>query len=149
MYTKSSAVRRWTWMRPRDGVLAMLMETGYDDAVVTILAAADGSACMYFSSGVGMIGAGEYEQVREVVFETLSELGKHLPALERADAYPLPGTGRTRFYAVTDRGVFTAEASEDLLGHQKHELSPLFHQVHKLITYMRIADEQRRSQEPE
>jgi hypothetical protein len=136
-------------LEPRNGMLALLMETGYDKAVVTVLGVADGSASMYFSNGGGLIGAGEYEQVREVVFETLSEVKKYVTVLERADAYPLPDSGRTRFYAVTDQGVLTAEASEDLLGDENHELSPLFHQVHKLIGYMRAADEHRRSQDAE
>ena len=133
-------------LQPRNRVMALLMETGYDEAAVTVLAAADGSASMYFSNGGGLIGAGEYEQVREVVFETLSEVQKHEALLSQTDAYPLPAPGRTRFYVVTDQGVLTAEASEDLLGNEKHELSPLFHQVHKLIAYMRAAEEHRQSQ---
>ena len=133
----------------RNGILALLMETGYDKAAVTVLAAADGSASMYFSNGGGLIGAGEYEQVRDVVFETLSEVKKYETSLSLTDAHPLPELGRTRFYVVTDQGVLTAEASEDLLGNEKHELSPLFHQVHKLIAYMRAAEEHRRSQDSE
>jgi hypothetical protein len=133
----------------RSGIYALLMETGYDDAAVTIVATADGSASMYFSNGGGLIGVGEYEQVREVVLETLSELGKYLSNLENTEAFPLPEIGRTRFYAVTDQGVLTAEAAENVLGNEKHELSPLFHQVHKLIGYMRTAEEHRRSQESE
>jgi len=136
-------------LQPRNGILALLMETGYDEAAVTVLAAADGSASMYFSNGGGLIGVGEYEQVQEVVFETLSEVKKHETLLSLTDAYPLPALGRTRFYVVTDQGVLTAEASEDLLGNEEHQLSPLFHQVHKLIAYMRAADEHRQSQDSE
>lgn len=135
-------------LQARNGVFALLMETGYNEAAVTVLASADGSASMYFSNGGGLIGAGEYEQVREVVFETLSELEEHLPSLDPTNTYPLPEVGQTRFYAVTEKGVLTTEAAEDLLGNEKHELSPLFHQVHKLIAYMRAADEHRRSQSP-
>ncbi len=133
-------------LQPRNGMLALLMETGYDDAAVTVLAAADGSASLYFSNGGGLIGAGEYEQVREVVFETLSEAERHVSRLERTDSFPLPEKGRTRFYAVTIDGVLTAEAAEVLLGEEKHELSPLFLEVHKLIAYIRAADEHRQSQ---
>jgi len=133
----------------RNGVYALLMETGYDDAAVTVVAAADGSASMYFSNGGGLIGVGEYQQVREVVLETLSDLGKYFSSLENTETFPLPDLGRTRFYAVTDQGVLTAEAAEDVLGNEKHELSPLFHQVHKLIGYMREAEEHRRNQESE
>ena len=136
-------------LKPRNGVFAVLMETGYDDAVVTVVATADGSASMYFSNGGGLIGAGEYDQVREVVFESLSESEKYANNLDATESYPLPGLGQTRFYVVTERGTLTAEAPTDLLGNEKHELSPLFHQIHKLIAYMREADEHRRSQRSE
>ena len=92
-------------VQPRSGMLVLLMETGYEEAAVTVLAVADGSASMYFSTGGGLIGAGEYEAVREVVFETLAEAETHLPELERTDEFPLPGPDRTRFYAVTEQGV--------------------------------------------
>ncbi len=131
------------------GIFALLMETGYEDAVATIVATADGSTSMYLSNGGGTIGAGEYEQVREVVFETLSETAKYVGKLNPTESYPLPTFGQTRFYVVTDGGVLTGAADEDLLGNEKHELSPLFHQVHKLISYIRTAEEHRRSQESE
>jgi len=134
-------------IKSRDGVLALLMETGYNDAAATILAAADGSVSLYLSNGGGVIGAGEYEQVREIVFETLSEVGNFTDELERTATYPLPEFGRVRFYLVTDHGVYTAEASKDSLGNGKHKLSPLFNQVQKLIAYMRAAEEHRRGQE--
>ncbi len=130
----------------RNGIRALLMEIGYDDAAVTILAFSDGTASMYFSHGGGLIGAGEYEPVREVVFETLSAVGRSLESLDHTDAFPLPDPGRTRFYAVTDNGVLTAEASEESLGNDEHELSPLFFQVHKLIAAMRVARERHDSQ---
>lgn len=133
----------------RDGIYALLMETGYEDAVATIVATADGSTSMYFSSGGGTIGAGEYEQVRVVVFETLSETARFVEKLNLTESYPLPTFSQTRFYVVTDSGVLTGAADEDLLGNEKHELSPLFHQVHKLIAYIRTAEEHRRSQESE
>ncbi|MEO1248071.1 MAG: hypothetical protein AAFX56_20520 [Pseudomonadota bacterium] len=136
-------------LEPRNGVFALLMETGYDEAAVTIVAAADGSASMYFSNGGGTIGAGEYEQVREVVFETLSETGKYLDELELTNSYPLPKLGQTRFFVVTDAGVLTSAAPEEMLGDEKHDLSPLFLQVHKLIAYIRTAEEHRRSRRSE
>ena len=41
------------------GVLAVLMETGYPEAVATLAAVMDGSASLYFSNGGGIIGGGE------------------------------------------------------------------------------------------
>src|SRR5437868_3065405 len=40
-------------------VLAFVMETGYPEAVATLVAVMDGSASLYFSNGGGIIGARE------------------------------------------------------------------------------------------
>ena len=128
---------------PRNGLFALLMETGYDEAAVTVVATADGSASIYFSNGGGIVGAGEYEQVREVVFETLSEASSYVDDFDASPEHPLPQPGETRFYAVTESGVTIAAAPEDDLGNERHALSPLFLQVHKLIAFIRAAEEHR------
>ena len=46
-------------------VLAVLMETGYPEAVATLVSVADGSSSLYYSNGGGIIGAGEYNQVHD------------------------------------------------------------------------------------
>jgi len=45
-----------------DRVIAVLMETGYPKAVVTLVSVVDGAASLYFSSGGGIIGGGENER---------------------------------------------------------------------------------------
>lgn len=41
-------------------VWAVLMETGYPDAIVTLVAIADGTVSIYFSNGGGIIGLGQH-----------------------------------------------------------------------------------------
>ncbi|MEL7538343.1 MAG: hypothetical protein AAFZ58_02880 [Pseudomonadota bacterium] len=135
-------------MEARDGVFALLMETGYAEAVVAVLAAADGSASLYFSNGGGIIGAGEYEQVREVVFETSTLIRAHADAFETVDVHPLPTPGQTRFFVVADRGVLSAAVQQATLVADQHALAPLFHQVHKLIAFIRAAEEHRQGRNP-
>ncbi|MHC4415713.1 MAG: hypothetical protein ACYS0G_10545 [Planctomycetota bacterium] len=117
--------------------LAVLMETGYPEAVATLVAVADGSASLYFSNGGGIIGGGEHEPVRAACasfIDLAARSGADLPA---TDEFPLPARGSVRFYVVTTAGVRTAEAVEDDLGHDRHELSPLFHGAQELITAIR------------
>ena len=118
---------------PRNGLFAVIMETGYDEAAATVLATSEGGASVYFSSGGGIIGAGNHDQVRDVIFETFVEAPKYLSQFKATKTYPLPQPGETRFYIVSDGEVLTAEASENALGEERHELSPLFHQMQKLI----------------
>ena len=44
-------------------VIALLMETGYPEAVATLVGVIDGSTSLYFSNGGGVIGAGAHPEV--------------------------------------------------------------------------------------
>ncbi len=131
-------------MAPADGVFAVLMETGYPGAVASLVAVADGTTSLYFSNGGGIIGAGAYPQVRDEALAFLEAAKAHLPALAPAGDTPLPREGRTRFTLVSEDGLFVAEAEEAELGEKRHALSPLFLQGHRLLAYVRAADEHRR-----
>ncbi len=55
--------------------------------------------------------------------------------------HPLPAQGRVRFYVRTFGGLVTAEADEDDLGYERHELSPVFRAGHAVISEIREIDE--------
>ena len=118
-------------------VIAILMETGYADAVATLVAVVDGTASMYFSNGGGVVGAGEHDAVRETAFAMLLSAQDYVQEATLTEEYPLPGESRVRFYLVTAGGVYTFEAAEDDLGYERHPCSPMFHRGHALITAIR------------
>lgn len=124
---------------PSDAVepVVILMETGYPEAVATLIAVADGTTSMYFSNGGGVIGAGEHDAVRTVSLAFLGKAPDFLTELTPTDNFPLPEEGRVRFYLVVDGGVLTAEAAEEDLGEGRHALSPLFLEGHRVIAAVR------------
>jgi hypothetical protein len=124
-----------------DEVHGVLMETGYPEAVITLVAMADGAASLYFSNGGGIIGAGEHKGPAVAARSLITFAAHNLKGMVPTDSTPLPAPGRTRFYALTSRGILTAEASEEDLGENRHALSPLFYAAHELITEMRSVDE--------
>lgn len=123
-------------------ITAVLMETGYPDAVATLVAVSDGTASLYFSNGGGIVGAGEHELVRSAVNAFLAVAAGYLPQAALADTFPLPAVNRVRFYFVTVRGVYTTEALEDDLGYERHSFSKLFFAGHDLIAAIREHDPQ-------
>jgi hypothetical protein len=124
-------------------LLALLMETGYPEAVVTLVGFADGSTSLYFSNGGGVIGAGEHAVVSEATHRWLETGTGYLECFQRADECPLPGEGETQFIAVTTGGTRTAREVEDVLGEGGHELSPLFYAAQDVIGQVRMVEEQR------
>jgi hypothetical protein len=121
-------------------LLALLMETGYPEAVATLVAVADGTTSLYFSNGGGMIGAGEHAPVAEAnrrFLETARSFIAQLP--EVSDPSP-PSVGLTQFVAVTPEDLRGAIAPEEELGEGRHSLSQLFYAGQDVITQMRVAE---------
>ena len=128
-------------------IFAVLMETGYPEAVATLIAVADGASSLYFSNGGGVIGAGEYKQVHDSSLALVNIAGTNIDKLSLAKEFPLPKCGYTRFYVVTPSGIYTNEVLEDDLGNERHALSPVFFQGHELISYIRAAKEHRSAEQ--
>src|SRR5687767_15138455 len=118
------------------------METGYPEAVATLVGLADGTTSMYFSNGGGMIGAGQHPQVAATTKRWLELAEEAVDALSEAPGeVELPDEGTTQLVAVTETGLRAARAPEDELGGGAHPLSPLFYAGHDVITAIRLVDE--------
>jgi len=127
----------------REQTFGVIMETGYPEAVVTLVALSDGTASLYFSNGGGMIGMGQHEGPAIAARSLISFADHNLKQLAPASETPLPRPGYTRFYVLTQGGTLTAEAKEADLGENRHVLSPLFYSAQELITEMREVEESR------
>lgn len=123
--------------------LAILMETGIERGSYSLVAIADGSASLYFSNGGGIIGAGEYPEVRKIVIDFLKLSKNYSDLLQKTSNYPLPKRDRTRFYIVGINSVVSAEFKEDDLGNERLPLSPLFLKGHELISAIQFVDKKR------
>ena len=126
---------------PKTGsdVCAVLMETGYAQAVATLVAFSDGSTSLYFSNGGGIIGGGGHESVRAANKLLIAAAQANLAAFAPAIQTPLPPVGVVKFYVRTSAVVLTAEAAEQELGEGRHPLSPLFYAGHNVIAAVRQA----------
>ncbi len=122
-------------------VWGVLMETGYPEAVATLVTIADGTVSLYFSNGGGIIGVGQHEGPRKASESFLAFAPQFLSRAKRTTDYPLPREGFTRFYFMTYDGVLTIEEKEDDLGNNRSPLSPLFHKAHDVISEARVIDE--------
>ena len=119
------------------------METGYPEATATLVALADGSASIYYSSGGGVIGGGPHESISAAAKRFVRLGGDFIPRMSPATEFPLPPIGRTRFYVLATKGVVSFETAVAELGEGKHAFSPLFFAGHEVITPLLAAGEKR------
>lgn len=121
---------------------AVMMETGYPEGTVTLVALLDGNASLYFENGGGIIGGITYEKVRSAAASMTTTAESFIPHCKRTDDFPLPKVSETIFYIKTNEGIFTSSATEEDYGENRHPLSPLFHAGHKVIRELRVAENQ-------
>ncbi len=119
-------------------ILALLMETGYEEALATLVAVVDGTTSLYFSNGGGFIGVGTHAAVAEASGRWLEKGQGFLPQLAAITDPPLPDAGLTQFVAVTREGLRGAVAPERELGEGRDALSPFFHAGQDVITQIRL-----------
>jgi len=130
-----------TLLDPTIPIIGVLMETGYDEAVASLVTVADGSASLYFSNGGGMIGLGEHEEPRKACIDFLSFANQFLSKSTPTSDFHLPSKGYTTFYFVTKDGISTATAKEKDLVKNRSPLSLLYYKAHEIISQARLIDE--------
>lgn len=119
---------------------ALLMETGYDIAVASLICLADGSASLYFSNGGGIIGGGQHESVATVAKRAVDAAAEYFEDMDATTDFPLPAVGHVRFQLLSAVGGRSTDALEQDLGNQVHRLSPLFYAGQHVITAIRTLD---------
>lgn len=132
---------------PEAPIHAVIMETGYPDAVATFACFRDGTVSLYLSTGGGVIGGGQQESVRNACVEMLSITNQYaqdfLAAGSPVSAFPLPASAEVFFYLITSDGVYQAKCMEDALAEQRDPFSALFNNCHTVMAEVRELEQNR------
>jgi len=114
-------------------VWGTMMELGYPDLTISLVALADGSCSVYLSDGTGAVGCGLYSEVRQMVSHMLNISQRMLPRCERVEQFPSPSASCARFYLLTGEGVFSTEASRLELDEGAVDIAELYYAGHNVI----------------
>lgn len=119
-------------------LLGLLMEWVQEPATVTLVAVTDGTTSLYFSTGGGIIGAGQHESVAQASHAWLEAGSEHLGDLHPVADPQLPSGGETQFVAVAAGGLRSASAVGEGLAAGRHALSPLWASAQDVLTQIRL-----------
>lgn len=122
-------------------VWGVLIETGYPVGIATLICFADGTASLYFSTGGGMLGSGDYLPVAEASKVLVVQAESHLSQMASVTEIPLPTVGQVIFSCLTYSGICSAEAAEVTLKSGDHPLSRLFVLAHETLEQLRLSAE--------
>lgn len=120
---------------------------GPDGAFATIVCMNDGSASLYFSSGGGIIGAGEHDSVRAKMLLVLQAAQRAMPGLASIDQVPDVSPEQMQFTVLTEGGMKSKAAPTEMLAKGSGPLTDLHNAVQALIFEIRVASE-KASDEP-
>ena len=123
----------------RDGVHVILMDWHVDKGTVTVVAAADGSASLFLSTGGGYIGGSEkVSAIRKAALHAVALATSLRFHFERTESSPLPSLGDVTFYINTGARVSCAVAAESRLRAGTDPLAGLSGAMQKIVTEYRL-----------
>ena len=94
---------------------------------------------MYFSSGKGILGAGDYSMVSVASSELVKTAERYLSQMQPTKEHPFPSPGYTRFYLLTYSGLYTREVQESLMdGERTQPMYGLYAFTQNVITQVRM-----------
>ncbi len=129
--------------RPHDiangGVHAVLMDWNVGNGTATVLAAADGSASIYLSSGGGYIGGGQkFPEIRDAALQGIQFATSLLSQFKRSETIDLPKNGEVFFYLTNNTGLHLAVANEAALKAGTDPLGSLGGIMQQIVSEYRV-----------
>jgi hypothetical protein len=122
-----------------DSVHSVLMDWNVTNGTATVLAAADGTASLYLSSGGGFLGGGQkYPEIRNAALHAVQLAADFFPHFKTTETIDLPAAGDVFFYLTTSNGVRMAVAKEANLRAGIDPLASLGATMQEIITQYRL-----------
>jgi hypothetical protein len=122
-------------------VWAAMMEMRLGKADVSLVAVAEGSTSLYFSTGGGIIGGGEHDSVRAANHKWLVAIDRFFPAFVARDAPLEVVAGAVSFAVLMYDGLRVARDTEERLIQKKSPLWPVRYLGEEIITALRLTTE--------
>lgn len=118
-------------------IFILVMDIGYPEAVASVVVSSAGDASIYFSTGGGVPGGIEHENVRLAVSAFLRQAAASRDSFAATSEYPYPVSGNVRFYLRTPEQTLFAEALERELREGAGALAPLYNAGQNVISELR------------
>jgi len=122
-------------------VYGVIMDWGIDTTTATIVSYQTGDASMYLSSGGGVIGGGQHQNVNSAAKLFVNLAQSYLDKATRSETNSLPHQDEVKFYLLTNKGTYVGH---DVMRNFENNTSswlPLFEDANKVLTELRMTTE--------
>lgn len=119
-------------------VFGVVMDWEMGGTVATTVAYLTGDASLYLSSGGGVIGGGQHQNVNNAAKQFVQLSQVYLEKATKTETTPLPETDIVKFYFLTNKGVFVRQ--EQMKNFENHSSAwyQLFEEGNKVLSELRL-----------
>lgn len=117
------------------------MDWNLGDGTMTLITFRTGDASMYLSSGGGVIGGGQHENVRSAVANCLNTADRYLKSGEKVEHSNLPRPNFVNFYFLTTGGHFLIVEEIQNFENESSQVYQLLNEANNVITQLRLISE--------
>jgi len=122
-------------------VFGIVMDWGMNSGIATTVSYQTGDASLYFSSGGGVIGGGQHENVNIAARKFVELAQIYLEKTIKTETIVLPKKDEVKFYLLTNNGIFVGEEQMRNFENKSSEWLDLFEEGNKVITELRLTTE--------
>jgi len=122
-------------------VYGIIMDWGMNGATATIVSCQTGDASLYLSSGGGVIGGGQHENVSSAAKHFVSLGQSFLDKATKTEKTTLPETDVIKFYLLTNKGIFVGQEQMKNFENRSSTWLSLFEEANLLLTELRKTTE--------
>ncbi len=122
-------------------VFAVIMDWGMDGAIATTVAYQTGDASLYLSTGGGVIGGGQHQNVNDAAKKFVDFAQSYLPNSTKTESNKLPKSDEVLFYFLTNDGMYVGKEHMDNFKTNSSPWLKLFEEGNKVLTELRIVNE--------
>lgn len=122
-------------------VYGVIMDWEMGGATATTVSYQTGDASLYLSSGGGVIGGGQHENVNSASKQFVSLAQTFFNKTTKTETTPLPTTDQVKFYLLTNNGVYVGQDIMKNFENKSSEWLKLFEEGNKVLTELRMTTE--------
>jgi hypothetical protein len=110
-------------------------------ATASTVAYQTGDASLYLSSGGGVIGGGQHQNVNSASKQFVSLAQTFLDKTTKTETTPLPATDEVKFYLLTNQGIFVGKETMKNFENNSSAWLKLFEEGNNVLTELRKTSE--------
>lgn len=126
-------------------IYGVIMDWDLGEGIMTLITYKTGDASMYLSTGGGVIGGGQHENVNKASKQFVKLADIYLDKAVKTDLTPIPDKNCVRFYFLTTKGKYYAQEKMINFENMTSQWLDYFEEANKVITELRLTTEKNKN----